>query len=68
MVTLFLIRPMCKDEIWARQRDVSYLFEEEELGQNENVGKEEQGGCGLPWLASSKLERLKHSGNFFHVT
>lgn len=36
MVTLFLIRPMCKDEIWACQRDASNRCEEEELGQNEN--------------------------------
>ena len=66
MVTLFLIRPMCKYEIRACQRDVSKSFEEEEW--NEYERKEEQDGRGLPWLASSKLESLKHSGNFFQVT
>lgn len=54
---------MCKDEMWACQRDASNQSEEEELRWNENEEKEEQDGHGLPWLASSKLHTLKHSGN-----
>lgn len=61
MVTLFLTRPMRKDEIWACQRHASNQSEEE-LGWKEN--KEEEDGHRLPWFASSKLESLKHSGNF----
>lgn len=42
--------------------------EQEKLGWNEEKGKEMQNGCGLPALALSKLEYLKHSGYFLQVT
>lgn len=55
---------MLKNEIWACQRDVSNLFEEEELGWNKNERMEERDDSGLPWVAISKLEAAKHSLNF----
>jgi len=59
---------MCTDGIWAFQRDARNRLEEEELGRNQNAEEEEHHGHGLPSLASSQLESLKHFGSCLQVT
>lgn len=54
---------MCKDEVQVCQRHVGKRMWGRGAGTKQGWGMEGQDGCGLLWLASLKLESLKHSRN-----